>query len=102
MSNTPSPRELAELTLRRLNRACHDLGLTLKGRPLFVLEVFDLGDGAEVYDIELNTTEFEDYPELATTLEKLAESLGDAKKASYAPRRAVPLGQQKLPGMEDL
>jgi hypothetical protein len=84
MSSTHTPRELAELLVRRLNLAANDLGLTLRGRPLFALVVMssvpvdeDDPDAIEVFDIELTAEEFEDYNRLADVLEKLAQTLAD-------------------------
>lgn len=85
MSADVSPRDLVELTVRRLNRASSDLGLTLRGRPLFVTAAFsfdlEVADGSgnheqvEMFDIEMTAEEVEDYAKLATQLEKLAEAL---------------------------
>lgn len=95
MSAATSPRELAELTVRRLNRAATDLGLTLRGRPLFALVNYDIpADGdeeaIEVYDIELNAEEIEEYSALATQLEQLAERQVPASPAAQTT------GQQNL------
>lgn len=97
MSGDPSPRELAELTVRRLNRASSDLGLTLGGRPLFALQsrrlpdvVDDRAVWIDVFDVELNAIEFEDYNKLATMLEQFAER-------QVAPaRQPETVGQQNL------
>lgn len=89
MSASPSPRELAELLVRRLNRAAGDLGLTLRGRPLFALAsvsvpidadpdgqaTVETNGDIELFDIELGAEEWEDYDRLATALETLAEDL---------------------------
>jgi len=105
MSSTPSPRELVELTLRRLNRAATDLGLTPGDRPLFRLDDFsfdmddDNGESStiEVYDIDLTIDELDDYSKLATALEKLAEQLAAHKhnQAVFRPHREID-GQMQM------
>lgn len=101
MSATATPRELAELALRRLNRAATDLGLTLPGRrPLFSLDEFsfnvaeeddaDLPVGpVEVFDIVLAAVDIEDYSWLATQLEKLAERVPTAHTHPVHPDQGV-------------
>jgi hypothetical protein len=99
MSSTHTPRELAELLVRRLNQAANDLGLTLRGRSLFALQsrrLPDVVDGQavwiEVFDIELTAEEFEDYNRLATALEKLAQTLADHQQRSAALSRSFGQG----------
>lgn len=104
MSPNSSPRDFAELTIRRLNRAATDLGLTLHGRPLFVLEYAKLDDDVHgdihVFDISLNAVEFEDYAVLATALEKLAENPLVLSQIRRLDRpMAPPPGSTPLPGL---
>lgn len=93
-----SSLEHAQLTVTRLNRAASDLGITLKGAPLFVLDEHHIDAtsvrvDAElfvdpvvvVYDIAINTTEFNDYAELATALEKLVDRVKPALAPAPGP-----------------
>jgi hypothetical protein len=93
MTTRISSLEHAQLTVTRLNRAASDLGITLKGASLFVLDehYFDADETTcpPVYDIAINTTEFNDYAELATALEKLV----DRVKPALTPKPGPGQGQ---------
>lgn len=121
----PDYHELGTLAVRRLNRVAADLGLIPEGTDLFVLDEFtfelkeediqdsDQGDlqpgPVTIYDVAVNLDEIEDWADLATKLEKLAEKLArvDArgkeltKAFGHGVADGEVKGQMQLPGFED-